>query len=68
MESEMTEDEINKIIKVMSPKSCELNAIPTKVPKEIVTYILPVLTVLINISLVREVLIQPWILHSDTQV
>ena len=66
MESETTEDEIyNKIIKVMQLKSRELNAIPTKVPKKIVMYILPVLTVLINYHL--GVLIQPWILHSDTQ-
>ena len=48
---EMTEDEVIKIIGEMSPKSCELDAIPSSLLKQLVIDLAPTLTKLVNTSL-----------------
>ena len=45
---EMTEDEVIKITGEMSPKSCELDAIPSLLPKQLVTDLAPTLTKLVK--------------------
>ena len=48
---EMTKDEVIKIIGEMSPKSCELDAIPSSLLKRLVTDLAPTVTKLVNTSL-----------------
>ena len=48
---EMTEDEVIKIIGEMSPKSCELDTIPSSLLKWLVTDLAPTVTKLVNTSL-----------------
>ena len=47
----LTEDEVEKIIMSILTKSCKLDVLPTKVLKDIVTPLLPLLTKIINLSL-----------------
>ena len=48
---EMTKDKVIKIIAKMSPKSCELDAIPSSLLKGLVTDLAPTVTKLVNTSL-----------------
>ena len=54
----MTEDEVIKIIGEISPKSCELDAIPSLLLKQLVTDLAQTLTKLVNTSLTSGVLQQ----------
>ena len=47
----MTEDEVSSIIHNMSSKSCELDAIPTTLLKQILPDVIRVVTKIVNISL-----------------
>ena len=56
----MTEDEVIKIIGEMSPKSCELDTIPSSLLKWLVTDLAPTLTKLVNTSLTSGVFATDW--------
>ena len=53
----LTQEEVEKLIKGMSTKSCELDAMPSTILKNdiILKKILPVITKLINLSLQQRV-------------
>ena len=57
---EMTEDEVIKIIEGMSPKSCELDAIPSSLLKQLATDLAPALTKVVNTSLTSGVFATNW--------
>ena len=52
--------EIEKIILSMKTKSCELDALPTKLLKDCLDDILPTITNLVNISLWDSVFASGW--------
>ena len=56
----LTEDEVEKIITSMPTKSCKLDALPTKVCKDIVTPMLPLLTKIINLLLTEGLFVEEW--------
>ena len=56
----LTEDEVEKIIMSMSTKSYKLDAIPTKVLKEISTPLLPLLTKITNLLLTEGLFAEEW--------
>ena len=56
----MTTDEVARLISSMTTKSCELDAIPTSVLKQITPSILHIITKIINISLTQGVLAEEW--------
>ena len=56
----LTEDEVEKIIMSMPTKSCILDVLPTKVLKDIVTPMLPLLTKIINLSLSEGLFVEEW--------
>ena len=57
---EMTEDDVIKIIGEMSPKSCELDAIPSSLLKWLVTDLAPTVTKLVNTSLTSGMFATNW--------
>ena len=57
---EMTNDEVIKIIGKMSPKSCELDAIPCPLLKRLFTDLAPTVTKLVNISLTTGRFASNW--------
>ena len=56
----LTEDEVEKIVMSMPTKSCKLDVLPTKVLKDIVTPMLPLLTKIINLSLTEGLFAEEW--------
>ena len=56
----LTEDEAEKIIMSMPTKSCKLDVLPTKVVKDTVTPMLPLLTKIINLSLTEGLFVEEW--------
>ena len=56
----LIEDEVEKIIMSMPSKSYELDALPTKVLKDVIKPLLPMLTKMVNLSLVEWVFIEEW--------
>ena len=56
----MSEERVRKIINRMQAKSCEQDAIPTKIPKEILDGVLPTLTRIINASFQQDVFAEAW--------
>ena len=56
----LTEDEVEKIIMSMPTKSCRLDALPTKVLKDIVIPLLPLLTKIINMLLTEGMFAEEW--------
>ena len=56
----MTEVEVSSIIYKMSSKSCELDAIPTTVLKQILPDVIGVITKIVNISLTTGAFSQSW--------
>ena len=56
----MSEEEVRKIINGMQAKSCEQDAIPTKILKEILDGVLPTLTRIINASFQQGVFAEAW--------
>ena len=56
----MTEDEVSSIIHNMSSKSCELDAIPTTLLKQILPDVIRVITKIINMSLTTGAFSQSW--------
>ena len=56
----LIEDKVEKIIMSMPSKSCELNVLSTKVLKEIIKPLLPVLTKITNLSLMEGVFVEEW--------
>ena len=51
----MTSEEVTRIISSMATKSCELDAIPTSVLKQITPSVVPTITKIINISLTQGI-------------
>ena len=58
--TELTEDEVEKIIMSMPTKSCGLDVLPTKVLKDIVIPLWPLLIKIINISLTEGMFAEEW--------
>ena len=56
----MTEDEVSSIIHNMSSKSCELDAIPTTLLKQILPDVIRVIMKIVNISLTTGAFSQSW--------
>ena len=56
----LIEDEVEKIIMSIPSKSRELDALPTKVLKEITKPLFPVLTKIINLSLIEGMFVEEW--------
>ena len=56
----MTEDEVSSIIHNMSSKSCELDAIPTTLLKQILPDVIKVISKIVNISLTTGAFSQSW--------
>ena len=56
----LTEDEVEKIIMSMPAKSCKLDALPTKVLKDIAIPLLPLHTKIINLSLTEGMFAEEW--------
>ena len=55
--TKLAEDEVEKIIMSMPTKSCKLDVLPTKVLKDIIT---PLLPLLINLSLTEVLFVEKW--------
>ena len=58
--SPVTQDEVSKVIMKMQTKSCDLDIIPTKVLKELLTHLLPSLTHMVNVSLTEGEFHESW--------
>ena len=56
----MSEEEVRKIINGMQAKSCEQDAIPTKILEEILDGVLPTLTRIVNASFQQGVFAETW--------
>ena len=56
----LTEEQVSKVIKGMSTKSCELDPIPVDILKQILPAVLPVITKIINLSLQQGVFVESW--------
>ena len=56
----LVKDEVEKIIMSMPTKSCKLDVLPTKVLKEIIKPLLPLLTKIINLLLTEELFVKEW--------
>ena len=56
----MSEEEVKKIMNGMQAKSCEQDAIPIKILKEILDGVLPKLTRIINASFQQGVFVETW--------
>ena len=58
--TKLAEDEVEKIIMSMPTKSCKLDVLPTKVLKDIITPLLPLLTKIINLLLTEGLFVEEW--------
>ena len=58
--NELLEGDIHKLIRKLQAKSCESDPIPTHILKENVDGSLPVLTKLVNLSLIEGVYCDEW--------
>ena len=56
----LVEDEVEKIIMSMPTKFCKLDVLPTKVLKEIIKPLLPLLTKIINLLLTEGLFVEEW--------
>ena len=56
----LREEDVKKIISKMKTKSCELDALPTHILKEMLDDLLPTITKIINISLTNGIFIDKW--------
>ena len=56
----LTKEEMEKIVMSMPTKSCKLDVLPTKVLKDIVTPMLPLLTKIINLLLTEGLFAEEW--------
>ena len=57
--TKLAEDEVEKIMS-MPTKSCKFDVLPTKVLKDIITPLLPLLTKIINLLLTEGLFVQEW--------
>ena len=57
---ELTEAEVETIIRSMLNKGCELDPIPTKTFKQILPNIITMVTKLVNISLTHGIVAKSW--------
>ena len=58
--TEMTQDEVQKIIMNLATKNCELDPFPTSILKEVLPALLPTITSIMNASLKLGVFVQKW--------
>ena len=56
----LPEDEVEKITMSMPSISCKLDVLPTKVLKEIIKILFPLLTKIINLSLSEGLFVKEW--------
>ena len=56
----MTKSEVVNVIKGMASKSCEIDPIPTTLPKDILPSIIKPITNIINISLQQGIFAKTW--------
>ena len=54
------EHQVQKIIMSLSTKSCELDIVPTRLLKEILPSVLPIITKIVNLSLEKGVFAEAW--------
>ena len=58
--TEVTQDEVQKIIMNLATKNCELDPFPTSILKEVLPALLPSITTIMNTSLKLGVFVQKW--------
>ena len=58
--TEVTQDEVQKIIMNLATKNCELDPFPTSILKEVLPALLPSITAIMNTSLKLGVFVQKW--------
>ena len=58
--TEVTQDEVQKIIMNLATKNCELDPFPTSILKEVLPALLPTITSIMNASLKLGVFVQKW--------
>ena len=58
--TEVTQDEVQKIIMNLATKNCELDPFPTSILKEVLPALLPSITNIMNTSLKLGVFVQKW--------
>ena len=58
--TQLSSDEVKKIIASLSTKSCELDCIPTSILKSILPGVLPVITKITNLSLTQGTFVSTW--------
>ena len=58
--TEMTQDEVQKIIMNLATKNCELDPFPTSILKEVLPALLPSITAIMNTSLKQGIFVQKW--------
>ena len=58
--TKLAEDKVEKNIMSMPTKSCKLDVLPTKVLKDNITPLLPLLTKIINLSLTEGLFVEEW--------
>ena len=56
----LTEDEVKHILLSMTSKSCEQDAVPTKLLKDILPSVIPIITNIVNISLTEGLYSYQW--------
>ena len=56
----MTTEEVARLLSSMATKSCELDAIPTSVLKQITPSILQIIIKIIKISLTQGIFVEEW--------
>ena len=58
--TEVTQDEVQKIIMNLATKNCELDPFPTSILKEVLSALLPSITTIMNTSLKLGVFVKKW--------
>ena len=58
--TEVTQNEVQKIIMNLATKNCELDPFPTSILKEVLPALLPSITAIMNTSLKLGVFVQKW--------
>ena len=58
--TEVTQDEVQKLIMHLTTKNCELDPFPTSILKEVLPALLPSITTILNTSLKLGVFVQKW--------
>ena len=63
--TEVTQDEVQKIVMNLATKNCELEPFPTTILKEVLPTLLPLVTTIMNTSLKQSVFVENMESSSD---